>query len=732
MPITDDFNRASLDGGWTAAAGTWDILSNACRATDNYENCVLLRTETGFPDDQYAQIETTVSVSADRTQGGVIVRGTGATAGYYVYLRTLNGTTINLVQLEKRVGGTFTYLADASISKTLGAAVTLKLTATGTALVVHVDGVQVISTTDSSVTSGTPGIFHQTGDAPNFITSDNWESTDVGGGGGGGGGEEQPRTAASGRTSAVRSTEVRAASSVCKAAPNIKCGVKDTGQTLIPTDYQTPLQPPSLGAMLTDPVTGTKIRRISDAIAWGHHRVLIEYSSISPVNCDSTRVLLYGEGGTSGNGLFIADLFGNRVVTLATFNAGGNIVTARWSRTDPNVLYAVRNTSNVLLKGTISGTGITWTTQHTFTGYTSIRLDGNGEGDLSEDGDRVAILCDATKLRVYKFSTDEVSAEMDLGSAWFDYCDLTADNEVLVSSLTNGAGNTQGVQLYDRGTTLRLRQVIDFVGHADRGRNRAGEPMLMIEAGNDTTSPPGGINFAGIEFVRISDGQKTEILRQVDFNMATHSSLNTKGPTVWLLVESQGAYLSQVIADLPGDWADNWDRYYNSLLLIAPDSSEIRHLCHTRTRHITLAMGGSNYWWQPRATMSMDGCYVAYNSNFALQPVVDYTDVYLIQIAPEPPFRSQPTISNVVAGTPGPSQVLITWDTDRECTSQVEVGPTTFYAEQVTPQSVALVRAHSVIVTSLSSSTLYHYRVISKDAWGNVRFSSDGTFTTAA
>src|SRR4030095_2988445 len=44
----------------------------------------------------------------------------------------------------------------------------------------------------------------------------------------------------------------------------------------------------------------------------------------------------------------------------------------------------------------------------------------------------------------------------------------------------------------------------------------------------------------------------------------------------------------------------------------------------------------------------------------------------------------------------------------------------------------ALVTSHSVTLSGLTSNTLYHYRVRSRDASGNERISSDGTFTTTA
>src|SRR2546426_5573768 len=44
---------------------------------------------------------------------------------------------------------------------------------------------------------------------------------------------------------------------------------------------------------------------------------------------------------------------------------------------------------------------------------------------------------------------------------------------------------------------------------------------------------------------------------------------------------------------------------------------------------------------------------------------------------------------------------------------------------------VGMVSAHTVSLTGLAAGSLYHYRVKSKDAAGNLAVSSDAVFTTA-
>jgi RHS repeat-associated protein len=89
-----------------------------------------------------------------------------------------------------------------------------------------------------------------------------------------------------------------------------------------------------------------------------------------------------------------------------------------------------------------------------------------------------------------------------------------------------------------------------------------------------------------------------------------------------------------------------------------------------------------------------------------------------------------PAISNVAAGGITATAVTITWATNENSDSQVEYGTTTDYGQSTT-LNPALVTAHSQGLSGLTSERLYHYRVKSKDAAGNLAVSGDFTFTTA-
>jgi phosphodiesterase/alkaline phosphatase D-like protein len=94
-----------------------------------------------------------------------------------------------------------------------------------------------------------------------------------------------------------------------------------------------------------------------------------------------------------------------------------------------------------------------------------------------------------------------------------------------------------------------------------------------------------------------------------------------------------------------------------------------------------------------------------------------------------PPDTIPPTISGIAVGTLTSGTATITWSTSEPATSQVEYGITASYGSS-TSLDTTLLTGHSVVLQALAPNTLYHYRVQSRDAAGNLATSADLTFTT--
>jgi chitodextrinase len=89
-----------------------------------------------------------------------------------------------------------------------------------------------------------------------------------------------------------------------------------------------------------------------------------------------------------------------------------------------------------------------------------------------------------------------------------------------------------------------------------------------------------------------------------------------------------------------------------------------------------------------------------------------------------------PVISSVGASGISPAGATISWTTNEPADAQVQYGTTTSYGSQ-TALNASLVSSHSQVLSGLAASTTYHYRVLSRDAAGNLAASGDFSFTTA-
>jgi hypothetical protein len=98
-------------------------------------------------------------------------------------------------------------------------------------------------------------------------------------------------------------------------------------------------------------------------------------------------------------------------------------------------------------------------------------------------------------------------------------------------------------------------------------------------------------------------------------------------------------------------------------------------------------------------------------------------------IPPAAGDTTAPTISAVAVPVTTASGATITWTTNEASDTQVQYGLTASYGTSTTINA-SLVTAHSVNLTGLTDGTLYHFRVRSRDAAGNLANSADGTFTT--
>jgi hypothetical protein len=102
---------------------------------------------------------------------------------------------------------------------------------------------------------------------------------------------------------------------------------------------------------------------------------------------------------------------------------------------------------------------------------------------------------------------------------------------------------------------------------------------------------------------------------------------------------------------------------------------------------------------------------------------------YAAAQAPPPPAPA-PVISGVFVTSISSNSAIVNWSTDQPATSYVQYGTSPY--TNTTPTDSNLVTIHSVTLSGLSSSSLYHFLVGSQNGTGQSSVSPDATFTTAA
>ena len=176
------------------------------------------------------------------------------------------------------------------------------------------------------------------------------------------------------------------------------------------SDYDTYV-PPSVRLTYVDPTFKSTIKRVSNALGTpnadgGGNLTWIEneYSTMSAFNSNNSNFILVHQSYFAlyaGSGLYMHDL-------PLEINSSSE---PRWSRKDNVTLYY--HSGNMLKSYNISTGDIA--VVHTFSEYTSIS--GNGEMDISYDGDHLVYCGDSRYIFVYQISTDKKFMLMS-NSSW--------------------------------------------------------------------------------------------------------------------------------------------------------------------------------------------------------------------------------------------------------------------------------------------------------------------------
>ena len=389
--------------------------------------------------------------------------------------------------------------------------------------------------------------------------------------------------------------------------------------------------PPAVGGTYVDPVFGSTIKRVSNALGTANATgggnltwIENEYATMSPFNSDNSLFILVHESyfglynGTTG--AFIQNL-------PLEISASSE---PRWSRKDNVTLYYHVYGGNQL-KTYNTSTGVT-SVVHTFSQYSSIS--GNGEMDISLDGDHFVFAGDNEYIFVYQISTDTVYPALNAGSKAFDSMYITPLNNVIVSWITNGTTRFTGQELFDINMNFQ-RQVGHADGHKDVTTDTNGNEVLIWTNSADPL-PIANCNN-GIVKIQLSNAAQTCLL-QLDWSLAVHISAPDGNGTVFVDTEAPAN---------PESGSSGWVAYTDEILQVKLDGSGTTRWAQHRSRPL------NSYNWEPKLATSRDGTRLLYASDYNLQAIDGYTtnygDTFLIEITPP---ATQPTAPKTAPNKP--------------------------------------------------------------------------------
>jgi hypothetical protein len=398
--------------------------------------------------------------------------------------------------------------------------------------------------------------------------------------------------------------------------------MRDDGLAHIPPHFND-FVPPGKGASYTDPQFGCAVLRLTDARSEFNLAVHHQYSTISAMNQDGTRIMLITEWGKGA----IIDTAGNVVIEPADFPAV-NTANVPWSRDSAGAFYYTNG--NTLYKGYISGHKVKSTALHRFDAYSSVLIP--DQEDLSEDGDHLWLVA-GTKAFLYTMSTGDSGPTMpigakDSGCGWHKI-QIMPSNRALLTRSCNGFAAGQGQEIYNADGTLYWH-MFDNTVHTDVGRDLVGNEVAIVGRVPDTykdACPSGG----GVDTIRTDPPHFVSCLVDVNW-AATHISYRDSSQG-WVAISffdpvACPHYSCFAPQKLDPEWATAWRRFYEEIILAKIDGSAVFRLAHHRSR------SAEGYWAESHAAISRNGRYVVFDSNMNLSDtgLSDYSDVYQIKV----------------------------------------------------------------------------------------------------
>jgi len=360
--------------------------------------------------------------------------------------------------------------------------------------------------------------------------------------------------------------------------------------TIIPPQYES-FKPPSAGQWFTDPVFGTRIKRLTDdqnIYGWNGERAMFSKDDkyfLIAVNSPHRLRLFDGRTG---------DMIRDLPLTISDTSI------MRWSYDPQMLVYA--SGSRLIGYNVATNKKTTLKVFSQQIGDSRGRLCG-GDGNDFDDAGEWLLLNMGTQMFAYNIRNGETGPQKDLSGFDVDYCTISPSGNYIIAT------TSQAKYVWNRDWTNE-RRLLDKNRHMDMGYLDGSEECVISRVG-------AAIMYA----VRFSDGKKFEVLSSDRWFSPMLSAVGGSN--------KKFVYLAMRAHEL--DPKQEWYRYFGELVQVplTKEASPIRRLAHHRTR---IAVNGTSFADQPELWINHAGDRLFFRSNMDNYVQKGRHDLYMIKL----------------------------------------------------------------------------------------------------
>ncbi len=379
-------------------------------------------------------------------------------------------------------------------------------------------------------------------------------------------------------------------------------GVVDPAAILTPEPL--PLQPP--GVSFNDPVFDVTLNRVSDANASGGYETHI-YNQLQAFSSDNAYLLITGSEG------YVVRRMSDFSQVAGLDASGWNA--PRWHPGQPHVIVHFDSNADTVLRLQFTGVDtLTTTDVYIFPSRYQYIRGSQSFDEISDEGrwlaglatcdDRVAVVFSldiqngvlGAELPIPDFYAGDCQPDPTWGEVEPDWIGVSKLGAYLVVQWKrDGEARCSGLESFDIRTGDFIGRVTDHHNHGDLGVDSDGVTEFFM---THETSSPQDNNRPAISMRLLPGGATSSppvYLQAIDW--ADEDHISCQGPNGVCLVSW-------------GSLGESYDTPFENELFLQYTDGAVMRLAHHRSSKC-------GYWVQPRASISRDGRYVVFASDWA-------------------------------------------------------------------------------------------------------------------